>query len=169
MGRGPSPGLMFPKFTAGCMCEALWNNTSWPYIADGEGRDFLLSPEAPEHEDSSEWSWSESACLSVWVLTFSRKQLRDVSEDELHHNGLHSDFHEGRCAVEPRRLNVLGSERAGEVISLMKWKQWMHVTRQVGRMDETTEKQEQNEWRSQHRNKTHRNSFFSRQFLEYQQ
>lgn len=44
------------------------------------------------------------------VLTFFWKQLRDVCEDELHHDGLDPDLHEGRCTVKPRRLDVLRPE-----------------------------------------------------------
>lgn len=43
MGRGPSPGLMLPKLG----WEDLKNTNSLD-IADGEGRDFLLSDRTPE-------------------------------------------------------------------------------------------------------------------------
>lgn len=48
-----------------------------------------------------------SVSLSGWCVTCFGKQLRDVCEDELHHDGLNSDLHEGRCTVKPRRLDVL--------------------------------------------------------------
>ncbi len=48
-----------------------------------------------------------SESLSGWCVTLFGKQLRDVCKDELHHDGLNPDLHEGCCTVKPRRLNVL--------------------------------------------------------------
>lgn len=48
----------------------------------------------------------------MFLQTFERKQLRDVSEDKLHHDGLDPDLHEGCGTVESRRLDVLGPYHA---------------------------------------------------------
>lgn len=55
MGRGPSPGLILPKFRTGWVGPDLKNPSSRLKAADGEGSEFLLSFDSPKYGGISHW------------------------------------------------------------------------------------------------------------------